>query len=71
MTAVRPNAGKASNKRKGARSDQLEAEPTSPLVTSERGENKVPYEAENIEHTIRRAMREKQKQRAKNPGHYL
>ena len=35
-----------------------------------RADNKVPEGAENMEHALRRLVREKDRERAKNPGLY-
>ena len=37
---------------------------------TQRSEQKVPEWAENMEHTLRRLVREKERQRSKNPGLY-
>lgn len=54
----------------GRKPQDKRPDPSAP-VGSGRRENKVSYEDENIEHTIRRAVREKNEKRKKNPGLYL
>lgn len=71
MGSAMANRGKTTEPRTEEGTDAANRQETANSVGAERGENKVPLEAENIEHTIRRAVREKERQRAKNPGHYL
>lgn len=70
MASAKSTRGNSLGSGKTAESGQAGQGGPSDPSSSQRGENKVPYEAENIEHTIRRAMREKEKMRGKNPGHY-
>ena len=39
-------------------------------ATPERADNKVPEWAEDMEHSLRRLVREKERERAKHPGLY-
>lgn len=73
MTSAKATQSKDDNSKKINNGNSSQANLASPSghTGSRRGENKVPYEAENIEHTIRRAMREKERKRIKNPGLYL
>ncbi len=60
MTTAQKDRKKSSSKRVGpkAKADQT------------RSENKVPEWAENMEHSLRRLVREKEKSRSQNPGLY-
>lgn len=71
MTSDKAAGNKASKKPEAATSGKSKSKQPPQATSWDREENKVPYAAENIEHTIRRAMREKEKLRKKNPGHYL
>jgi hypothetical protein len=44
---------------------------THDVTREETPHERVPEAAENIEHTLRRLVTEKEKKRAKNPGLYL
>ena len=70
MTSAKSKSG--SNTKTGEKPISGQSKPAAGATGGpSRGPNKVPFAAENIEHEIRRAMREKEKKRSKNPGLYI
>ena len=49
---------------------QPDKTPAAENTAPERADNKVPEWAEDMEHSLRRLVREKERERAKHPGLY-